>query len=193
MLDLNVYDFDKTIYYTDSTLDFYLYSLKKNILLIRYLPIQIYGFLLYKLNIKEKEFFKEKFFSFLKGIKNIDNHVEEFWNLHKSGIKKWFLDKKQENVVVISASPEFLLNEICKSIGVDKLIATKVNKNTGKFESKNCYGKEKLLRLNKEYDKYRIINFYSDSYSDKYLANIAKNSFIVNKDEIKKWREIDGK
>ena len=94
MLDLNVYDFDKTIYYSDSTLDFYLYSLKKNILLIRYLPIQIYGFLLYKLNIKEKEFFKEKFFSFLKGIKNIDNHVEEFWNLHKSGIKKWFLDKK---------------------------------------------------------------------------------------------------
>ena len=193
MLDLNVYGFDKTIYYSDSTLDFYLYSLKKNILLIRYLPIQIYGFLLYKLNIKEKEFFKEKFFSFLKGIKNIDNHVGEFWNLHKSGIKKWFLDEKQENVVVISASPEFLLNEICKSIGVDKLIATKVNKNTGKFESKNCYGKEKLLRLNKEYDKYRIINFYSDSYSDKYLANIAKNSFIVNKDEIKKWREIDGK
>ena len=76
---------------------------------------------------------------------------------------------------------------------MDKLIATKVNKNTGKFESKNCYGKEKLLRLNKEYDKYRITNFYSDSYSDKYLANIAKNSFIVNKDEIKKWREIDGK
>ena len=44
---MNGYDFDKTIYDGDSTIDFYIYSLKRNITLIRYLPIQVYGFILY--------------------------------------------------------------------------------------------------------------------------------------------------
>ena len=66
---INVYDFDKTIYQGDSTIDFYLFCLKKNISLLRYLPIQIYGFIIYIFGLREKEYFKEKFFCFLKGIK----------------------------------------------------------------------------------------------------------------------------
>ena len=37
---MNVYDFDKTIYNGDSTLDFYIFSIKKNLLLLRYFPKQ---------------------------------------------------------------------------------------------------------------------------------------------------------
>lgn len=78
MQELYVFDFDDTIYDGDSSIDFYLFCLRKNILLIRYLPIQIYGMIMYKLKLKQKEYFKEKYFSFLKGIKNIDITVEMF-------------------------------------------------------------------------------------------------------------------
>lgn len=41
MKELNVFDFDDTIYKGDSSIDFYLFCLKENVRLIRYLPIQI--------------------------------------------------------------------------------------------------------------------------------------------------------
>ena len=58
---MNVYDFDKTIYDGDSTLDFYLFSLKKNPMLIRFLPVQIIGFIKYMFGLCPKLYFKEKF------------------------------------------------------------------------------------------------------------------------------------
>ena len=39
---INVYDFDKTIYNGDSTIDFYLFCLKKKFSIILLLPLQIY-------------------------------------------------------------------------------------------------------------------------------------------------------
>lgn len=186
MEELNVFDFDKTIYDGDSSIDLYIYSLKRNIWLIRYLPIQVYGMVVYKLGIKPKEYFKEKYFSFLKGIKNIDFEIEEFWRKNEKKIKyNIFKDKK--NIVVISASPEFLLTPICNKINVKKLIATKVDSKTGKFLGKNCYGEEKVNRLNEEYTEYIINEFYSDSISDSPLAEISKKSYIVSKDKIKEW------
>ena len=134
---MNGYDFDKTIYDGDSTIDFYIYSLKRNITLIRYLPIQVYGFILYTLKLKRKEYFKEKFFSFLKGINNIDNYVTSFWNKNGNKIKKWYLEQKKDDDIIISASPDFLLKEIINRLGINYLIATIVDEKKGKFLSKN--------------------------------------------------------
>lgn len=186
MIELNVFDFDGTIYDGDSSINFYLFSLKRNFSLIRYLPIQIYGFILYKLKIRSKEYFKEKYFSFLKGIKNVEDEVNNFWLRNEEKIKKNLLENK-DNIVVISASPEFLLKEICNSIGTERLIATIVDKNTGKFLGKNCRGIEKVNRLKEEYKDFIIKEFYSDSKSDKYLAEISKKSFLVKKNKIKEW------
>lgn len=187
MEELNVFDFDDTIYDGDSSVNFYLFSLKKNFFLIRYLPLQIYGFILYKLKVKPKEFFKEKYFSFLKGIKNIDSEVDLFWNVNEFKIKKYLISNKK-NIVIISASPEFLLNKICKKIGAKKLIATKVEKNTGKFLSKNCHDIEKVNRLKKEYNNFTIKEFYSDSKSDRFLAEISEKSFLVKKNSVIEWK-----
>ena len=43
---MNVYDWDKTIYPKDSTAEFYLYNVKKDLMLLRFLPKQLLGFLL---------------------------------------------------------------------------------------------------------------------------------------------------
>ena len=67
MKRLNVFDFDNTLYDGDSSINFYLYCLRKHISIARYIPIQLYGAFLYLLKIRSKEYFKEKYFLFLKG------------------------------------------------------------------------------------------------------------------------------
>ena len=59
---MNVYDFDGTVYRGDSTVDFYLFCLRTHPLVIRFLPIQIKGFVLYKTGRITKTAFKEHFF-----------------------------------------------------------------------------------------------------------------------------------
>ncbi len=183
---MNVYDFDYTIYNGDSSIDFFLFCLKRQPLLIRYFPKQLSGLLMYSLHKIEKEKFKEYYFSFLCGVNSVDDVVNLFWIRNKNKIYKWYLEQKKNTDVIISASPEFLLKPICKELNVE-LIATKVNCNNGKFLSKNCYGEEKVLRFRKEHNQEEVNAFYSDSSSDRYLAEIANNAYIVQKGEIRIW------
>ncbi|MFR1831302.1 HAD-IB family phosphatase [Clostridium butyricum] len=184
---MNVYDFDKTIYDGDSTLDFYFFSLKKNPMLIRFLPIQIIGFIKYMFGMYSKLQFKEKFYSFLKGIKDVDSMIELFWNENQDKIKDWYLKSKEESDVIISASPEFLLNTICRRIGIKHLIASEVNKDTGICEGENCYGEEKVLRFKKYFEKGEIKKFYSDSLSDAPISLMASERYIVSGNNILPW------
>jgi HAD superfamily phosphoserine phosphatase-like hydrolase len=187
--NMNVYDFDKTIYDGDSTLDFYLFALKRKPGLIKYLPIQILGFLKYLFGISTKLEFKEKFYYFLNGIDNTDNLVEVFWNEKQSRIKEWYLNSKKDSDLIISASPTFLLEPICKRVGIKHLIASEVNKKTGICEGENCYGEEKVVRLKKEFKDTAIKEFYSDSLSDAPLSLLADRRFIVSGTSIVEWDE----
>lgn len=181
---LNVYDFDKTIYDGDSTIDFFFYSLKKDIKLLRFFPKQFLSFIFYKLKIISKTEFKREFFSFLKGIENIDEYLQTFWSIHKTKIKKWYLDKQECDDVIVSASPEFLLIPICKELNINRLIASKVCIKTGEFKGNNCYGEEKAIRFFEKFPDGKIDNFYSDSISDLPLAKKSKFAFLVQKDRI---------
>ena len=69
------------------------------------------------------------------------------------------------------------------------IIATKVNKKTGKFESENCYGKEKVNRLYKKYPNVKVNKSYSDSLSDIFILKLAEEAFIVKNDKINKLGE----
>ena len=187
---MNVYDFDKTIYDGDSTLDFYIFSIKKNLLLLRYFPKQFSGIILYYLKVINKERYKEFFFSFLNGIKNIDDEIKKFWEKNEKKIKNWYLNQKNEKDVVISASPEWLLKPITDKLEIN-LIATKVDKRIGKFNSLNRYGNEKVQRFKEKFPNGEIENFYSDHHSDTPMFLISKNAWIVKGEKIEKW--TDGK
>lgn len=192
-MEVNVYDFDKTIFDGDSTKKFYLYLLKRQPKIALYLPKQFFYFIPFSLGRLEKTKFKEKFYSCFNIVKNIDEEVENFWRLNIKGIKQWYYDKQQDTDIIISASPEFLLMPICKKLGINHLIASKVDKHTGKYIGLNCYGKEKVIRLNKERPNTIIKEFYSDSFSDEPLAELAKKSFIVDKDNLYPWWEYKRK
>ena len=184
---MNVYDFDGTIYDGDSTLDFYKFCLKRHPSIMVCLPIQIGSAILYKTGIINKLQLKEYFFCFLKILTDVDQDIFCFWNSHEGKIKAWYRNQMNYDDIIISASPDFLLEEICKRISVKYLVATKINRKTGKFNSNNCYGEEKVNRLKSYMPNINIQCFYSDSYSDFPLAKISDKAFLVKGNKIYQW------
>lgn len=184
---MNAYDFDNTIYDGDSTLDFYCFCVRKHPTVLYALPAQILGLLQFKLGIIEKRCFKEKFYSFLQYLENVEKDITLFWDSNGYKIKKWYLRQRREDDVIISASPEFLLQDICERLGIKYLIASKVDPRSGECQSANCYGVEKVKRFQEEFPAQVFEKFYSDSYSDMPMTALAKQSFLVNKDAIKRW------
>jgi len=178
---INGYDFDGTIYDGDSSVDFYLFCLRKNKKILLQLPVQIWGAILYILGIIEKTEFKEHVFSFLKRIDNVDLYIKEFWDKKYKNIKSWYFDQKEKSDVIISASPEFLLKPLEKKLKVT-IMASKVDKKTGKFLEKNCHDVEKVRRFNEEIKDKKLKSFYSDSMADKPIMNIAEEAYYVKKD-----------
>ncbi len=183
---MNVYDFDKTIYTDDSTVDFFIFCLKNRKKTLLSLPkTGLYG-LAYILKVCNKTTFKQAFFGFLKRIDDIDVVLESFWAQHKHKIKKWYLDRQLPSDIIISASPEFLLSPVCKNV---KLIGSRVDKRTGAFSGKNCYGQEKVHRLYEDLPGCTFSEFYSDSLSDTPLAILADKAYIVTKDRLIAWED----
>ncbi len=184
---MNVYDFDGTIYYGDSTVDFYLYCLKSNFRLLRFFPKQAYGFIQYGLKIIDKTALKENFFCFLCGVQNVEEKVEAFWEKRSGRIYPWYLEQAQATDIVISASPYFLLKPICDELQISDLIASDVDMATGHFRGANCRGSEKVARFEERHYGEAIDAFYSDSLSDQPMADIAQSAFLVRKGVAQPW------
>jgi len=180
--EFDVYDFDKTIYVHDSSLDFYLFCVARRPWLLVYLPYQCWHLLRLQLKVESRTHFKQAFFCFLGHIANIDAVVEDFWKTHAHKIKQWYAASGHAADIVISASPEFLLLPICQKLGVRMLIATRMDKLTGKIDGENCRGLEKVTRLKEVMPDIRVRKAYSDSLADLPLLGLAKEPFIVISD-----------
>ena len=184
---MNVYDFDNTIYDGDSTADFYLFSVKRHKKISLKLPSLFCAFFnFYVLKNGTKTEFKQKMYRFLECC-DIDKDVNDFWEINQSKIKKFYLNQQKDDDVIISASPEFLLEPICQKLKIKYLIASKVDKSSGKYSGINCHGKEKVKRFYQVFKNGKIDNFYSDSKSDTPLAELADKAFIVKKNNITDW------
>lgn len=184
---MNVYDFDETIYDGDSTRDFVFYAMRYRPKVLLSLPKQGFYGILFLLKMMDKTVFKEKFYSFFKHIDDMDEFVDEFVESHMNAIKPWYLAQHEENDVIISASPEFLLKGFCERLNIKYLIASKVDPKTGKYDGLNCYHSEKVVRFRQQFKIEDITAFYSDSYSDSPMAEISPKAYLVKGDLISKW------
>ncbi len=183
------YDFDGTIYDGDSSVDFYKYCFKKKKSISKYWFKQLWFLTLYILGIKSKTEMKTVFFCFLKDFENKESLLEEFWKKHMKKIKQWYLEKDHENDIIISASPEFLLEIPAKKLKVKDLISSVVDLKTGKFLKENCYGEEKVKRINEKYQNVEIKEMYTDSTSDLPMIEVSKHGFMVIKNTIIPYQE----
>ena len=185
---MNVYDFDRTIYDGDCTVDFYFYCLRHYHKTRILLPGVIWFGMLYCFKIIKKDEFKSKFFKFATLIPDIDKAADKFWEERKNKIKDFYKKTKRPDDVIISASPQFVLNSICNTLGIKHLICTNVDMSTGKIIGKNCFGEEKVDRFKKAgFNTGDVDEFYSDSLSDSPLAKISKKAYIVIKNDLIPW------
>lgn len=176
---MNIYDFDHTIYNGDSSIDFFLFCLRRKPQILCTIPGFLITFIFYRMRIKSKEQLKSSFFKFIKYFKDIDYEINKFWNKNESKICSWYIDRKQPNDLIISASPEFLLQPIAEQLQVS-VIGSKVDKHTGNFMGKNCYGEEKARRFQKFQIAEQVEKVYSDSKSDLPLFKLGKQAYLVN-------------
>jgi phosphoserine phosphatase/putative flippase GtrA len=186
---VNVYDFDGTIYRGDSSIDFYIYCLKRQPGIVRYALSQLLALGLYLTGFYSKEKWKSVFFSFMKALKEPDAAISGFWLSHKRKISDFYLKQKSPDDVIISASPEFLLEPICAELGAMRLIASRVDARSGKWLGKNCYGEEKAVRFREVFPDAEIERFYSDSRADAPMADLAREGFIARRGAITPWNE----
>lgn len=184
---MNVYDFDKTIYGSDCTLDFWRYCIRRYPRTLKTLLFTLFAATAHVCGFYSKEQFKETFYRFLKYVPDVGNAVRCFWDAHESRICAWYLEQRETEDLIISASPEFLISEICARLEI-RYIASRVDPLTGKLESPNCAGEEKVNRLLAEYPGAKIDQFYSDSVTDTPLARLASQAYLVKDNKAVRWR-----
>ncbi|MEG0314368.1 MAG: HAD-IB family phosphatase [Erysipelotrichaceae bacterium] len=185
----NLYDFDKTIYDGDSTFDFYKYCLRNNFSIIRFAPMQVYHFIKMFLGIESKTVSKEHFYKFLSGLKDVDSLIDSFWKTHINKIKGFYKEIQEPSDIIISASPEFLLEPAMSLLNIKYMMASRVDKHTGLYDGLNCHGEEKVRRLYERFPDVEAKAMYTDSLSDLPLIRIANEGYMVKK--LKVTRFID--
>jgi len=192
MTSLALFDFDGTITRHDSLPDFLYYALgpyKFFIGIIALTPFLIAYLLRALPNYKTKQivlsyFFKgwdEQYFQKIAqnfSLTKIDPIVKEI-----ARQKIQWHQERGHKVIIITASIENYLKDWCSMRKIE-LIGTclefKEGKYTGKFETPNCYGLEKVRRLRQIYDlkAFEHIYAYGDSPSDYALKDIADEFYF---------------
>ena len=184
---MNTYDFDQTVFQPDSSFCFVLFCLRHfpRAVLHARPAVSVKGLQRLMKQADTKEL-KEKIFSFLPRLDDVDRIVEEFWLAHRKNLAPWYLAQKRPDDVIISASPDFLLRPICEELGV-RLIATRMDPYTGMIHGLNCHDEEKVRRFRLEFPDEASEAFYSDSLADEPMASISDRAFLVKNGKPAPW------
>lgn len=185
-----IFDFDGTLTKKDTLLEFIYFS-KGCISFLKGFTLFLPLILLMKLKILPNWKVKQWVFSwYFKGMDLVAfNHLCERFALEKSYLLRkdgiYFINKLQKKrcpILIVSASIDNWVKPFLKNYSV-KVICTQVEvKNgylTGKFQTKNCYGKEKVNRIMSIYpnrEDFYLIAF-GDSSGDKEMLAFADESY----------------
>ena len=184
---MNTYDFDQTIFYPDSSYCFVKYCLKKYPkAVLPAVPGTLKELFVYLKRRQSAKAMKQRMFSFLPRLGDVDAVVRDFWDEYRGNLEPWYLAQKKPDDIIISASPEFLLQPICDELGVS-LIATRMDKTSGRIDGENCHDAEKVRRFNAQYPGAHTERFYSDSLADTPMAMLADEAFIVKRGSLSPW------
>lgn len=196
---LAIFDVDFTLTRKETLLQLFRFLIKEDKKNLRFIPRVGFAGLMYGLKIYDEKKVKQSFLKFIDGIdeKDLKILVKKYYDevlskiLYEDAIDMIRKLKAEGcKVFLISASPEFYVNELYNIKEVDFIIGTRFSVNQGKFERKmlgeNCKGEEKVRRL-KEYLKeqniiadYKNSYMFSDSLADKPLLDLVGNAYLIN-------------
>ncbi|MGN1418377.1 MAG: HAD family hydrolase [Acutalibacteraceae bacterium] len=185
---MNVYDFDETIYDGESSVEFILMYLKKDPKIITFLPTVFKVIIQYNRGKISFDDFVGKYANQLKKYfenNNVDlqSLVSKFWDKHMHKIKPFYKELQKEDDVILTASPEFMMRDICDRLGIKHLVSTDFDIKTGEIK-KACFREGKIDCFKEAFPDGIIDNFYTDSLNDQFMFPFAKHVFMVKKNKI---------
>lgn len=183
-MEIDVFDFDGTIYDGDSTVDFlrFAFSRRPLLLLCAVPPVVLSG-----LSAAAGRFsltrFKSALFSALAGRLDLREEGRRFWESERTRARlgAWFLERPRAlPVVIASASPDFELEPAAELLGADLLVCTRCDPDTGRLIGENCKSGEKIRRIGEALGEYAVRAMYTDdAKADAPLLRLAKERYIV--------------
>lgn len=185
---MNVYDFDNTIYDGESVLHFFFYYVKKTPYLLKYIPKVFYALFRYKSGKITVEQALEKYAPFVeeyfRTIPDIRKDAVEFWDGHMGNIKSFYKQLQKDDDVIVTASPECTMEEICKRLGIKYCVGSIIDEESGKIK-RLCMRSRKVPAFLEAFPNAEIDNFYTDSpKNDAPLIALAKNAYRVKGNKI---------
>lgn len=184
---MRVFDFDNTIYNGESVFDFYLFSIRYNPAVAKYVPIVVFNLIKYKFGkttMQDLEDAVKKYASsYLNAFDNKEEIIRAFWEKHITKIKKWY--KPQQDDVIITASFNMIMDEICQRLGIKNCICSIVNRDTMQVEYLN-FRDNKRKTFIELYKNKTVDEFYTDNMVDKPMIDIAKRAYLVRGNRIKR-------
>lgn len=189
---MNVYDFDGTIFYSDCSIGFAFWCMKRHPKLwITFFPGLFKTLISYKKGKIPNYKMQRKMFSYLTMVDDFDVQIEKYWDKYEKKISAWYLAQKRPDDLIISASPSCIIGPIAQRLGVNYM-ATEFDREYGVFVNNLMYAKEKARYIT-DHGFPEIENFYSDSLADTPLALCAEKAHLVTNKAttVVDWPELD--
>ncbi len=192
-----VFDLDGTITYRDTYVDFLLFCLKKRPARLLRSGALVAYYCAYKTGLKSNHWLKAKFLGTIAGGlggERLDVLCEAFAaQTVKNNIKPQALQElkklKQQGYVLVlaTASFEFYVSLLFKSLDMDHLLCTKALFDntgiTGALDGKNCIGAEKARQVESLLSRFQlkcVDRAYSDDKVDLPLFKMAKVALVID-------------
>ena len=180
---MNGYDFDDTIFRSNSMRRFYFFcALRLPYLFVLFAPVIAVAVVLRALRILDKNKYLFMMEWFIACVPNAEKFAVKFWDKNFKRIKSWYLEQKQDDDVIVSASPYFLINEACKRLGV-RCIATNLDPHA-RLHGKHCHGVTKVEMYREQFGDKQLAAYYSDSLSDTPMFKYAERGYLVKGDVV---------
>lgn len=185
---MNVYDFDNTIYDGESALDFFWFCMRKKPVLVKVLFPVLRDLVRYKTCRMTKEefgdrgaYYTESFFDLFDDIHEV---IYEFWDRNEHKIRNFYSRIQRDDDVIVTANIDVLVDVIFRRMGIKNYIATHFDMDTGKL-GEVCFGEVKAKLFKEKYGD-NIDKFFTDSYNDKPLMDMANEVYMVKRGVIEK-------
>ncbi len=189
---MNVYDFDNTIYNGESALDFFWFCLKKKPVLAKVLFPIMRDLVRYKMCRMSKEefgdrgaYYTESFFNLFDDIYSV---IDEFWDTHEHKIRPFYAKLQKDDDIIVTANIDVLVGVMFARMGIKNFIATHFDMDRGKL-GEVCFGEVKA-KLFKERYADKIDTFFTDSFNDKPLMDMAESVYLVKRGVIEKIKGL---
>lgn len=184
---MTVYDFDNTIYNGESTFDYFLYCMCRHPRLVRWFFTMLHGLVRYKLCLVSRQellTLAEKCMrSMLAACPDYKELAETFWDKNMRKIKKFYLERRQEDDVIMTASFDFLIEPCMRRLGLTNVCCSSADLQTGKI-TRLCFRENKPACFAQLFPDAAADTFYTDSLNDRPMMLFAENSFLVKGERV---------